>query len=383
MKQTRNASLIISGGMLLLSVGGALVPSAHAASSKAKPVEVSTASPAALGREAVEVLTARGADPDPEVRAVAAKAWGDLGNRAAIPRLKRALADNNADVRIAAAAGLQKLGDVQGLVALIDETKPIQSGAASSPAEELKRMARDAARARATLKLGETAGDAGVEALKNLLADPSGEVRDAAAVALARLGQGSADQFLEAMKDPDEGVRASAARALGQIGRDGVDLLKKALASDASASVRAEAAYSLGSFSDPASTPLLAAALADKSGRVRFAAARALAKRSEPSSTAALKKLSDQAPPPELALTAQAALAARGEDGDLSLAELTMGQKDAELRLLAVQALGASSKPQARDLLARAMREDADARVRAAAAAALIQDLVHKTTGGK
>ncbi|MDE2142083.1 MAG: HEAT repeat domain-containing protein [Elusimicrobia bacterium] len=360
--------------MLLLSAAGAFTPRADAAPRKA-PVAVSTASPAALGREAVAVLAGRSDDPDPEVRAVVAAAWGDLGNAAAIPRLKKSLADDNADVRIAAAASLTKLGDVQGLLALIDATKPIMSGRASSPAEELRRMARDAARARAALKLGEAGGDAGIEALRSLLGDPAGEVRDAAAAALARAGQGDSSQFVDALKDPDEGVRAAGARSLGIIGRDGLEPLKKALSSDASASVRAEAAEALGSFSDPASERLLSAALKDKSGRVRLAAARALGRRLDPASTAALKNLADQSPPPEMGLTVAAALAARGEPFDLSLPELTLGQKDAELKLLAVAALARSKAPQARDLLVKAMREDPDSRVRAAAAADLISEL--------
>ncbi len=361
--------------MLLLSAVSAFTPTARAASRKGASVVVSTSSPAALGREAVAILAARASDPDPEVRAFAAAAWGDLGNRAAIPTLKRALADDNADVRFAAAASLQKLGDVQGLVALIDETKAVSSGPTASPAEELRRMARDAARARAVLKLGETGRDASVDALKNALADPSGEVRDAAAVALARLGQGDAAQFVNALKDPDEGVRASAAHSLGLIGRDGHDELKKALSSDPSVSVRAEAAFALGAFSDPPSGALLAAALSDKSGRVRLAAARALARRDEPASTAALKKLFDQSPPPELTLVALAALVKRGVDADLGLAGLTLGQKDPDLKSLAVTALAASGKPDARDMLASAMRSDPDPRIRAQAAAAMIAQL--------
>ena len=360
--------------MLLLSAATAFTPAARAAP-KGAPIIVSTAVPANLGREAVAILVGRAADPDPEVRALVAATWGELGNRAATTTLQRALADNNADVRINAAVSLQKLGDVQGLVSLIDETKPIMSGRASTPAEELHRMARDAARARATLKLGEAGRESALEALRTALADPAGEVRDAAAVALARLGQGDSKQFVTALKDPDEGVRASAAHSLGLIGRDGLEGLKKALSSDAAVSVRAEAAAALGSFSDEASTGLLAAALADKSGRVRLAAARALSRRDEPASTAALKKLADQAPPAELALVAAAALAARGEKADLGLAELTLSQKDPELKALAVAVLGASKMPEARILLAGVMRDDSEPRVRVQAAAAVIAQL--------
>jgi hypothetical protein len=108
---------------------------------------------------------------------------------------------------------------------------------------------------------------------------------------------------------------------------------------------------------------------------VRLAASRALARRDQPESTAALQKLFDQSPPPELALVALGALIARGEDADLSLPELTLAQKDPDLKALAVAALGASRKPQARELLAAAMRRDPEPRVRALAAAALIAQL--------
>ncbi len=348
--------------MLLLSAAPAIAAAVAAA-------------PAQIGREAVTLLAERAKDPDPEVRAAVATAWGELSNRAAIPLLQRTLQDANPDVRAAAAYSLHLLGEVQGLTALIDETKTLKSGPSASPAEELRRLARDAARARAILKLGE-AGDVGREAIEAALADPAGEVRDAAAVALARLGIGDGAQFLEALKDPDEGVRAAAVKSLGLIGRDGLDLLKKALSSDASVTVRAQAATALISFkSDHGSVTILIAALKDKSARVRLAALRALARRDEKGSTAALKTLLAQSPPPEFALIATAALAKRGEEAELDLPELTLGQKDPELKALAVSALAFSRQPRARELLVKIMREDADIRMRVQAAAALVADL--------
>jgi HEAT repeat protein len=360
--------------MLLLGAVAGLPTAALSAPSKGS-VAVSTAAPAALGREAIAVLSALGGDSDAEVRASVAAEWGNLGNRAAIARLKKTLSDDRADVRIAAAASLIALGDVQGLVALIDETKPISSGAAASPADELRRMARDAARARAVLKLGEAAKGSALETLRTALGDEAGEVRDAAAVALARLGLGDSAQFLAAAADPDEGVRSAGAKALGLIGREGLRELSRLAASDASANVRAEAALALANFRDPKALEVLVAALADKNTRVRLNAARALARQSASASTAALKKLLDQAPPAELALVASAALARRGQDPDLELAEMTLGQRDPDLKALAVAALAASSRPRAREILSNAMRSDPDARVRAAAAAAIVAQL--------
>ena len=72
-------------------------------------------------------------------------------------------------------------------------------------------MARDAARARAVLRLGELAGNNARAAILTAHEDPQGEVRDAAAIALARLGDANASApFLSAIADTDEAVRASA-----------------------------------------------------------------------------------------------------------------------------------------------------------------------------
>lgn len=358
--------------MLLLAASPALL-SMSASAAKPAVVLSTAAARAQFGREALALLSESGLDPDPEVRASVAETWGKLGNRAAIPFLKRALTDANPDVRIAASASLYRLGEVDGLTNLIDETKTAGGAPPTTPAQELRRMARDAARARAVLKLGEAAGEAARAALKSAQEDPAGEVRDAAAIALARLGAADmAAPFLSAITDADEGVRASAARSLGLIGRQGRDTLAKLAATDASASVRAEAAGALGSFGDPGDIAVLTAALADKNGRVRLAAGRALARRNESASTAALKALLEKSPPPELALVAQAGLADRGEDPDLGLADLTLGQDDPELKSLAVRVLAAARRPEAVELLAKALREDPSQRIRAEAAAAII-----------
>jgi HEAT repeat protein len=359
--------------MLLLAAGPAFLPISAQAAKTASVVKSTAAARAELGREAVALLSSSGGDRDPEVRASVAATWGLLGNRAAVPFLKKALADPNPDVRIAAAASLYRLGEVDGLLNLIDETKTAGGVPPTTPAQELRRMARDAARARAVIKLGEIAGENARAAIVTAHSDPEGEVRDAAAIALAKLGDaGSSGPFLGAISDPDEGVRASAAHSLGLIGREGREILGKLASTDPAVSVRAEACAALGSFSDPASTAILAAALKDQSGRVRLAAARALGRRAEPGSTAALKALLEKAPPPELALTAQAGLAERGEETDLGLADLTLGQGDPELKSLAVRVLGAARRPEALELLAKAMRADASRRVRVEAAAAVI-----------
>jgi HEAT repeat protein len=357
--------------MLLLAPAQALGASAPSKSTST----LDAAARAELGREAVGVLAGRASDPDPEVRAVVAEAFAALGNKAAAGVLRARLKDDNADTRAAAAAGLHRLGDVRGLTALIDETKPLSWGASKSPAEELRRMARDAARARAVLRLGETAGALAKEALENALQDPAGEVRDAAAVALGRLGREDVlTPFYESLEDPDAEVRAYALGRLGLVGRGAREKVLAA-AVDVSTAVRAEAVLALGAYGDAGAVAAAANALKDKSGRVRLAAVRALARQDTPDSTLALKALLDGAPAPELALRAAAALLERGTELELSLPELTLAQRDPELRLLAVDALAASPRPEALTLLAKAMREDGDGRVRARAAQAVIARL--------
>ncbi len=358
--------------MLLLAASSALLPmSAQAA--KPAVVKSTAAARAELGREAVAMLSSSGADPDPEVRASVATTWGLLANRAAIPFLKRALTDTNPDVRIGAAASLYRLGEVDGLTNLIDETKTAGGAPPTTPAQELRRMARDAARARAVLKLGEIAGENARAAIESSHRDPEGEVRDAAAIVLARLGAADAARpFLSAITDPDEAVRASAARSLGLIGREGREILAKLASTDASVSVRSEACAALGSFAAPADNDILVAALEDKSTRVKLASARALARRDSPESTTALKALLEKSPRPELGLIAQTGLAERGEDVDLGLADLTLGQGDPELKSLAVRVLAAARRPEALDLLTKALRSDESRRIRVEAASAII-----------
>src|SRR5581483_6426437 len=66
------------------------------------PLRVSTGADA--GRLAIQLLERAGAAGDFEVRALAASAWGAIGNAAARPVLEKALKDRNVYVRIEAAS---------------------------------------------------------------------------------------------------------------------------------------------------------------------------------------------------------------------------------------------------------------------------------------
>jgi len=65
---------------------------------------------AKFGRGAVELLTTVLADPDPDVRIVAAGVLGDIGDASVVEPLVGALRDANDDVRGAAAGALIRAG---------------------------------------------------------------------------------------------------------------------------------------------------------------------------------------------------------------------------------------------------------------------------------
>ncbi|WP_300998912.1 HEAT repeat domain-containing protein [Methanoculleus sp.] len=77
---------------------------------------------AKFGRRAVELLAKVLADPDPDVRIVAAGVLGDTGEASAVEPLIGALHDENDDVRGAAAGALIRMGDA-AVGRLIDTTK--------------------------------------------------------------------------------------------------------------------------------------------------------------------------------------------------------------------------------------------------------------------
>src|SRR5687767_5028548 len=114
----------------------------------------------ALGKRAVALLTEYSRDGDAEARASAAAAWGQIGNAAALPLLRKSLKDKNVIVRIEAATSLQRLGEpTRAGLALEAVILKGSAAAGSRPEEEMRRVARDKARALATARLSEFGGE--------------------------------------------------------------------------------------------------------------------------------------------------------------------------------------------------------------------------------
>jgi hypothetical protein len=196
-------------------------------------------------------------------RARSAELLGLLGEHAPRDELEHMLLhDRDAEVRIVAARALGEIGDPASAQALV--------GSVSGPhAVPLRIVARSLAR------LGPGAAPVLVDAM-------TGQDPQARAVAAEILGLGGAVTAVgvlnsHAMHDPDEDVRIRCARALGRIGvPSALAVLGRCLAADEPAALRAVAARAIGDVGGPEAVRLLEPLLLDPQHRVASNAARAM-----------------------------------------------------------------------------------------------------------
>jgi HEAT repeat protein len=213
----------------------------------------------ALGRigdaDAVEPLVGALKDDDEILRTEAAEALGRIGDRRAVEPLVASLSSGVAGERRAAAGALKAIGDRRSVWPL---TESLQD---SSPA-----VRRAAAGALAEL------GDAQcVEPLVRRLEDQDGSVREAASAALRKLGwvpggTTAGASHLIAQQDWDGCVA---------MGSEAVEPLIAAL-EDERTTVRQKAAWALGKIGDGRAAPALVGALHDRDKDVRQSARWAL-----------------------------------------------------------------------------------------------------------
>jgi HEAT repeat protein len=189
---------------------------------------------ARLGREVLPELMSALEDRSGNVRAVAARALAHLGERAAIPSIKRLLADPKDYVGVAA---IEALGSYQD-----PDLLPVFRDGMQKPET-----------ARAALRAAADIPDGGGEAvLLEALQSPNEDVRGFAAELLAASATPAAVPALRAaMKDPDSFVRAQAVKAIGQRkSPDDVPALLEALDDDES-HIRREASEALAAIGGP------------------------------------------------------------------------------------------------------------------------------------
>ena len=189
-------------------------------------------------------------DPASADRVAAADALGQIlrqrqgpPSTQAIDALLRALSDSSDDVRVAAAAALSTEGvPPEALVPGVHEALHDTAHA------DVREFA-----ARVLGTFGAARGQSAVDALTEVLTDPSPGVRTAAAEGLGRIGAGATSAvpaLVSLSRNPDVRSRTAAVNALGSVPglpEASIPALQQALG-DTEPTVRAAAASSLGRF---------------------------------------------------------------------------------------------------------------------------------------
>jgi HEAT repeat protein len=216
-------------------------------------------------------------EKDEELRTVGSAALGKIGEPA-LERLIECLGDESADVRRGAAVALGSMGTmakkaVKRLIAGLGDKDTAAAAAAA---------------------LGRIGDAAAVTPLGKLLEGDDPEAARAAATALGELGPVSATligPLVVMMRGTDKGSREAAAVALIRIGKPAIAPVKKVL-EEKEARLRVLALLVLGSIGGPDAVPEIAARLKDGDLEVKLYAARMLG-RIGPEAKAGLKALEE------------------------------------------------------------------------------------------
>jgi len=201
-------------------------------------------------------------------RARAAQVLGDLEVRLAVPELCRLLTDRHGEVRVVAVRALGRIGDPTAawrLIASLDQSDPLPS-----------------------LLVTHTLAQLGPETevtLSAALDHPEARVRAVCLDALGLLGAaGSVHRVARVLReDSTLDVRIAAAANLGRLGaRTAIEPLTGAVGPGRPAPLRAAAARALGDLGTSAGVPALVALLGDDEYRVAHEAAHALRRLGRP-----------------------------------------------------------------------------------------------------
>jgi len=206
-------------------------------------------------------------DPQPEQRRTAAQSLGKIGRKAAVPALIKAVNDSDYRVRREAAWSLGMIGDDSeatrlSLISLLfDPTQDVLEAAAFALAQTGN-------------------ANTGLSALQQRLfaSGTDNDTKRLAAAALGGMGVHAGKAIVSRLlQDPDPIVRRWAVAALVEIAdHEAVTPLSLILKKDPNPGVRIEAAFHLGKIGDTAARVALKAALKDSDEHVRRLAESAL-----------------------------------------------------------------------------------------------------------
>jgi HEAT repeat protein len=230
-------------------------------------------------------------DQDPWVRYFAARSVGRHGSSECVTALARLAQTDPADhVRVAAVESLARIGGARAvsiLAPLAESDNADLAGAALGglglighpdalpPLLAALRSPDAARRVDALGALGERGGAGAVDAIRWVAsADADARVMQSAIAALARLATPEAiDTLITLTADPDR--REAAVVALARLGAERMERVAQGL-THAQAGVRRAIVDALGRMKQPRASELLSAALDDEDASVRLAAVRAL-----------------------------------------------------------------------------------------------------------
>jgi len=272
----------------------------------------------------VDALVARLADENAEVRRAAAHSLGRLKDTRAVPGLIAALKDSEPEVRASVAEALGELEDSRAIAPL--------AALLNDPSTEVKQSALDA------LSHFETSLPSA--AIIRLLGDPDTEVRHKAAHLAGKLRDRSASGALARLvSDPSSEVRQSALQAIGELGDPAAAGAIMPALSDASADVRQQALNAIDDLKAPIAEATLIGLMRDSDADVRQKAASLAGDRSVIGAIPTLRRMLED-PNADVRESAVDALGDIAHDTAYDALRAALTSTDAKVRRAAAEALG-------------------------------------------
>jgi HEAT repeat protein len=303
---------------------------------------------------AVEALRQAIENETPRVRAAAAAAFSHMESSVALPYLLAALNDEDAWVRYFAARSI-------GLQSHTESLEALARLAESDPASQVRIAAIEA--------LSQIGGPRAVAVLARLAEADDADLARAALRSLGQIGHPDALQLLvETLRSPDSARRVEALKALGQRGREGVaEAISWIAAADRDANVAEAAIDALARLATPEAVNALIVLTADSARRE--AVVDALARLGEHNVELIGRGLTNTQPS-----VRRAVVEVLGRMKQPSASEqlgAALDDKDAGVRLAAVNAISHLGNRNAERKLISLMHADPDTAVRRAAQRAL------------